>query len=163
MPPSRTHTIVNADHATWEQLKSAATKRLQGAKRLLETSPVPQLVVYLLHVALECALKARIVRRAGCRSVHDLREKKLMPEHDFARIFRGTDGHRLGELSKIAQLAQLLAANDVEVENAVWQRMCHDLRPYSARYGSENPSVAIAKAEFTVGETLVTLLEENTK
>jgi hypothetical protein len=159
MPHRRSYEIADPDHVTCDQLISAAASRLRSARRLLEVEPIPQVVVYLLHVALECALKARIVRMARCRSVYDLRDRKLMPEQDFKRIFRGVDGHRLGELAQVARLNRLLADCGTKLEERVWERMCHRMRPYSARYGSEAPPLTIARAEFELGAILLTCLE----
>lgn len=153
--------IVASDLVTWEQLKKAATRRISAAQQTMSNQATPQVCVYLVHVALECALKARIVRKSGCRSPREIRDTGKIPEADFNRLFKGTDGHRISELANYSNLKRLLAAADATLNAPTWQRICHPQRPYSARYGSEDPSVAIAAAELEVGIHIVGIVNED--
>ena len=83
-----------------------------------------------------------------------------MPADDFKRIFRGKDGHRIDVLADQSRLRALLVANSTKLDDELWARMCHKHRPYSARYGSEDPSKKDAEDEVKTTESIVGLIQK---
>lgn len=74
--------MINTNH---EQFRHSAQTKKDAACALIKgkrAHPAP--AVYLSHVALECALKVRILRRNGARHIDDL--KRFLPENENSRI-----------------------------------------------------------------------------
>jgi len=100
--------------------------------------------VYLSHVALECALKRRILIKNGAKHVEDLRQ--YLPPKEFESLFSGAVGHDLHRLERTAALRRYLTALGSEslLDGAGWRSMGGD-RPYSLRYGLESVAAQDAK------------------
>ena len=97
--------MINANR---DQLRHSAQTKEEAANELLRGNrlhPVP--AVYLSHVALECALKRRILLKNGVRHIDDL--KRLLPGTAFDALFRGARGHDLHHLAGTAHLRKYLA------------------------------------------------------
>jgi len=93
-----------------------------------QSHPTP--AVYLSHVALECALKRRILIINRAAHVNDL--KRLVAQEDFDRLFSGTTGHNLHSLERTAALRRYLTAsgNESLLAHRAWRNMGRE-RPYS--------------------------------
>jgi hypothetical protein len=114
--------------------------------------------VYLSHVALECALKHRIlVRQKGATHVGDLR--RYLPKEDFEALFSGTTGHDLHRLEQTAGLRRCLVAsgNEALLKGRDWRNMGGQ-RPYSLRYGTEAVTVQHARDEVVLAAKLADLI-----
>ncbi len=143
------------------QLLKASRRWVEAAGALLRMNGGrPRETAYLVHVGVECALKARILVRARATSVTDLR--RLLPEDDWNELFRGSSGHDLGALAKKACLKMLLVNEDREslLSAAAWARMTSADRPYSLRYGAIVVPLRDATEELEVGGTIVRMVEE---
>src|SRR5262245_31927737 len=88
-------------------LQKAARMRADVAQSLLpQSGGDPQVASYLIHVALECALKARLLRAAGMNTLHEL--ANTMKGDDLRELFFGRTGHQLTRLAAKAGLQRLL-------------------------------------------------------
>jgi hypothetical protein len=117
----------------------------------------PQVAAYLVHVGLECWLKARIMDMLGIETLSDLKKKRPRVAD---RLFAGVSGHDLDELAKQAALPRLLAAKGAaDVIGDVWLRMCGTERPYSLRYGAASVDRKQAEAELKVAQRVQDVLE----
>jgi hypothetical protein len=118
--------------------------------------PVP--AVYLCHVALECALKLRILVKNNATHVEDL--KRFLQKEDFESLFYGKSGHDLHHLERTAGLRRYLVASGREslLEDGGWAKM-GGARPYSLRYGVENVQAdeAAEQVRFAVKLTDIVL------
>jgi hypothetical protein len=114
----------------------------------------PTPAVYLSHVALECALKRRILIINRAAHVNDL--KRYLIREDFDRLFSGTTGHNLHRLEKTAGLRRYLTASGHEalLAHRAWGNMGRE-RPYSLRYGFETVTLHNAKEEVQFAGRLV--------
>lgn len=143
-----------------DQFVSAARDRLAAADTVLgKTGGRPQVACYLIHVATECVLKARILATAGTPRLELLRQR--MPEKRFAEFFEGSSGHRLGALANYVGIARFAAAEgkpEAVPTGQVWSRMCSADRPYSLRYGVEEVSRDQALAEIDLAQKLASLI-----
>jgi len=95
-------------YANREHLRHSAQTKKDAAKALVSGSrshPVP--AVYLSHVALECALKRRILINNKATHVGEL--KQYLSERDFEALFSGATGHDLHHLMDTARLRGCLA------------------------------------------------------
>jgi len=150
-------------NARIQDLSYSGAQCVQAARQLLGSSAgQPQLACYLLHVALECLLKVRIMRIRGTVTLEALR--KAIREEDFDRLFSGREGHRLDLLAENASLKRVLTSNRAQnlLDGPTWARMCSGLRPYSLRYGVERASRQMAEQELTLGESLAKILSADT-
>ncbi len=151
--------MVNANR---DQLRHSAQTKMGAARALVGdsgTHPVP--AVYLCHVALECALKFRILIMNSARDLEGLR--RYLQPHDFDALFSGTTGHNLHRLQETAALRRFLVACDNEslLSGKEWGRMGGD-RPYSLRYGPEPVRANHARSDVRVARTLTELILQQT-
>ncbi len=135
--------------------KNAANALMNGR----QLHPVP--AVYLAHVALECALKRRILIRNKAVHIGDL--KRYLPQREFEALFSGTAGHDLHRLQATAGLRRYLIACGHEslLENDAWLNMGGQ-RPYSLRYGIEAVTVRDAKSQVRFAAKLADLILQGT-
>jgi hypothetical protein len=92
-----------------DQLRHSAQTKQNAANALMrgkQTHPAP--AVYLSHVALECALKHRILIQLNARHVGDL--KRCLPREKIDALFSGSTGHNLHRLGETSALRRCLAA-----------------------------------------------------
>jgi hypothetical protein len=109
-------------------------------------------MAYLACVAVECSLKALILKQLAALTTDDLKTKQ--PRVHEA-LFASKDGHRLDKLAERARLKQHLTGDAPEARaHDVWRRMCAGTRPYSLRYASERISVQDARAEHEIAKQL---------
>lgn len=130
------------------QFRHSAQTKATAASTLIsgnQTHFVP--AVYLSHVALECALKRRILIRNNANHIEDLRRQ--LPPETFEALFNGSTGHDLHHLARTAALGRYLAATGKGslLERDEWGEM-GGRRPFSVRYGVE--AVAADKAKDQV-------------
>lgn len=129
---------------TLDRFRLAGRGHLHGARCILRKdgpspTPVPALAPasasYLAHVALECALKARILEQGGCTSVEEL-QKKHPKVH--GPLFTTKQGHDLERLAKELGVDRVLATMGKQWwDDDCWKRLSSSKRPYSLRYGTE--------------------------
>lgn len=128
---------------TLERLRRSGRSHLASAHHVLSKATgrarsdvVPVSAAYLVHVGLECVLKARLLYRGGCASAEDLK-RKLPKVYDA--YFRGSRGHKLDTLAQDLNLPRLMQTEGKPwVEDECWTRLGDTQRPYSLRYGSED-------------------------
>lgn len=115
----------------------------------------PQAAAYVLHVAVECALKVRLLSSNRQRSLAGLRT--VMRDEAFSTLFFGKSGHDLSELARIVALERLLRAarNHQLLRRAAWRRMSASDRPYSLRYGVERIARDQALEELEVARAII--------
>jgi len=147
--------MVNANR---DQLCHSARTKIDAANALVsggQSHPTP--AVYLAHVALECALKRRILIKNKAVHVNDL--KRYLSQGDFDRLFSGTTGHNLDCLERTAGLRRYLTAsgNESLLKHRAWRKMGGE-RPYSLRYGFETIALCNAKEEIRFAGNLVALI-----
>jgi len=147
--------MINANR---DQLRHSAQTKKDAASELMRGNrlhPVP--AVYLSHVALECALKRRILLKNGVKHIDDL--KRLLPGTIVDALFRGTKGHDLHHLAGTAHLRKYLAVygNRSLLDQPEWQTMAGD-RPYSLRYGIETVETGEAKKQVQFAISLADLI-----
>jgi HEPN domain-containing protein len=131
---------------TWtlDRFRSASRGHLYAARNVLaaqqksKTKPpaaVPTSAAYLAHVALECALKARLLYRGGFASAEELKKKH---PRVHAKLFHSARGHDIPELAGELRLESFVALNGKTLANdACWKRLCSSERPYALRYGAQ--------------------------
>jgi hypothetical protein len=141
-----------------DQLNRSARTKMEAAKALVsgrQSHPTP--AVYLSHVALECALKRRILIINKAAHVNDL--KRYLRQDDFDKLFSGTTGHNLQRLEGTAGLRRYLTALGDEhiLAHRAWRNMGRE-RPYSLRYGFETVALHNAKDEVQFAGRLVDLI-----
>lgn len=89
--------------------RDAAQARRDSARQLLsEGAQRPQAACYLAHIALECAMKLRILVKYGAHTVEEF--ERRAGQDLTSRIFHSSTGHSLAELEKASGLAALLTA-----------------------------------------------------
>jgi hypothetical protein len=145
-------------NANRDQLRHSARTKKDAAKALLkDKQPHPVPAVYLSHVALECALKRRILIKNGATHIDDLR--RYLPQEDFTALFSGATGHDLHRLEQTAGLRSYLAAHgrDSLLADEQWRKMGGQ-RPYSLRYGSETVTAHEAREQVQFAGTLADLM-----
>ena len=151
--------MINANH---KHFRHSAQSKKDAAVELVRGKRVhPGPAVYLAHVALECALKLRILRKNKAHHTDDL--KRLLPGSTFDGLFTGSRGHALHHLARTASVAQFLEAQGKSalLKKREWQRMAGE-RPYSLRYGIERVTLAEAKSQVRFGEQLTDLILKGT-
>lgn len=146
-----------------KQLSTAARQRLDAARQVIDIAqaPKPQDACYLVHVAIECALKWRILQLyPGARRISQL--KPLLGDDLYQQLFASKEGHNLSLLIEKSAVKRLLQAKRQEVLLAgpVWSKMCGRDRPYSLRYGTETVSRSAANDSLTLGNELIGLVLE---
>lgn len=144
-----------------DHLKQAALARLESARHLLQVDGGRlQAACYLSHIAVECALKLRLLDRQRAATVEDFERKA--GKDAFETFFRGRRGHSLAALAEAASLPGLLAARRRAhiLEARAWNRVRHSDRPYSLRYAYETPSRPQAEEELSVAEDIVRMILE---
>lgn len=152
---------------TLKRFRLAGHGHLHAARCILEagktaSSPVPVLALasacYLVQVALECGLKARILARGGCVDVEELK-RKLPKVYD--PLFVRKQGHDLGKLAEELGLNRLMATMGKGLrQDDCWQRLTSSARPYSLRYGTEDVDDAMTTEEVErCAEVLTVLLD----
>ncbi|HOW51400.1 MAG TPA: hypothetical protein PLV42_05065 [bacterium] len=129
---------------------------MESARHILDNFPAPPppppaLILssstYLAHLALECAIKARLLHKQGVNSVDDL-EKKHPKIH--TALFRGKKGHDIQKLSTDVDLQGILKNEGRPLQkDACWTRIISSTRPYSLRYGTETLQRAEASEEIS--------------
>jgi hypothetical protein len=145
-------------HANREHLRHSAQTKKEAASVLINSrQPHPVPAVYLSHVALECALKRRILIRSRAAHIGDL--KRLLPEQDFDALFSGATGHNLHRLEQAAGLRRYLVAsgNESLLAGRDWRRMGGQ-RPYSLRYGVETVAAQDARDQVNFAAKLADLI-----
>jgi len=139
------------------QYMQAAKARIAAAEFLLqgETENKEQIAAYLTHIALECALKARIAQEA---------EKMRRPLQDFPDpqthrdYFRSSKGHQLEKLAHDACLRRALdAAGQLPLLQAESLRYLSG-SPYWLRYGERAVSDPHAQAALCFAHRLIASL-----
>jgi hypothetical protein len=147
--------MVNANR---DQLRRSAQTKRDAANALVsgnQSHPVP--AVYLSHVALECALKRRILIKN--RAVHVEELRRYLPDGEFETLFSGAAGHDLHRLERTAALRRYLTAsgNESLLDDRGWRSMGGQ-RPYSLRYGIEAVTAHDAKDEVQFATKLADLI-----
>ncbi len=145
-------------NTTRDEFRHSAQTKKDAATALMSNTlahPVP--AVYLSHVALECALKLRILIKNGAKHLDDLR--RYLPENDFEALFSGTTGHDLHHLEKTAGLRRYLTAtgNESLLMDTEWRSM-GGKRPYSLRYGTEKVPATDARKQVRFAARLADLI-----
>jgi len=150
---------------TLERFRLAGHGHLHGARCILEAAktasgPVPALALasacYLVQVALECGIKARILERGGCTSVEELKRKQPKV---YDPLFVTKQGHDLDKLAKQLGVDRLMATMGRGWrEDDCWQRLTSSERPFSLRYGTENIDDAVATEEVERCAELLSVL-----
>ena len=141
-----------------DQFRQSAQTKTTAARALIsgnQTHFVP--AVYLSHVALECALKRRILIKSNAKHIEDLRG--LLPPETFEALFNGTTGHDLQHLARTAALHRYLTAsgNHSLLERDEWRKMGGQ-RPFSVRYGVEAVAADKAKDQVNFSTELANLM-----
>ena len=141
-----------------DQFRHSAQTKTTAAGALVsgnQTHFVP--AVYLSHVALECALKHRILTKNNTRHIEQL--KGLLNPEDFDKLFNGSTGHDLHHLAKTAALRRYLEANGQQslLERDAWRKM-GGARPFSVRYGVERISADKARDQVQFSKELANLM-----
>jgi hypothetical protein len=128
-------------------------KRQRNA-RSTGTQAVPTAAAYFAHVALEAALKARMLLVCGAET-----EAEFEKRGNNVALLRSGTAHNLARLAQSAGLRRLLDATGRAplIEDGVWARMCADDRPYSLRYGTERIDANSAEKEVVRSTILVEL------
>ena len=134
------------------QTKTAAARALVADR---QTHFVP--AIYLSHVALECALKLRILLKNSAQHVERL--SHLLPKKEFDALFNGRTGHDLHYLGNTACLRRYLIAHGSEhlLDSQEWKAMAGD-RPFSVRYGTENIPARTARSQVQFSAQLAALI-----
>lgn len=140
---------------TLDRFRLAGHGHLHGARCILAedtatSGPVPALArasaSYLGHVALECALKVRILEKGGYADVEELKEKHPKV---YGRLFTTKHGHDLDRLAKELGVEGLLATMGKGWrDDECWKRLSSSERPYSLRYGIEDVDDASVTEEL---------------
>ncbi|MBI4859847.1 MAG: hypothetical protein HY815_06230 [Candidatus Riflebacteria bacterium] len=131
------YTIARFQRASRSHLGVAEQALTRTPGRSLRRRPAdgPFTAAYLVHVALECALKARILFRSGCQDTDHLKRKDVGA---YNALFRSREGHKLLALADHLRLSNLMTGDGGEwVEDACWKSMIFEERPYSLRYGAQ--------------------------
>ncbi|MDX9723018.1 MAG: hypothetical protein RBU37_19870 [Myxococcota bacterium] len=140
---------------TLKSFRSSSAGHLEAAERILEPQSkkgrqapglTPGSAAYLAHVALECAMKARLLWRAGCADTEKLQTQlpKVHRTH-----FAGKQGHNLRKHAAELGLAKLVKEEGHEwSDDDCWHRMCGGERPYSLRYAGEEVNAEQAREEL---------------
>jgi len=146
------------DTWTLRRFRLAGQAHLHGARALLASAPgaskggerppalLPSSATYLAQVALECAIKARILWRYGFDSAAKL--KSAQPTvHE--RLFKSKHGHNITELAAELRLKEVVAAEGKALaDDACWRRLCSSERPYTLRYGAADLDEADAREDI---------------
>jgi hypothetical protein len=145
-------------NTTCDQFRHSAQTKKEAASALMagaQVHPVP--AVYLAHVALECALKRRILIKNNVKHLNEL--KRYLPEKEFEALFSGTRGHDLHHLEQTAGLRRYLVAtnNEALLREREWRSMGGQ-RPYSLRYGTETMRTAAATCQVRFAAKLADLI-----
>lgn len=151
-------------HASRKQLTRIARQKIEVAQLIGDGSVPctrPQVASYLVHVALECVLKARILLINKSEDTYQLLTRT--PADTVESLFRGKSGHDLGALAAKSGLERLLAAdqNEAILRGTAWLRLIGANRPYSIRYGAESLAGADATAEVDVAVRVFSIVERS--
>lgn len=135
----------------------AANARIAAAEQLLQgdTEDRAQIAMYLIQVALECALKARLVQAAELahRNLED-----FLGREAYRDYFRSARGHDLNTLASEACLARALSA-----EGQLDLLQAHSFGelagpPYPLRYGERDVHEPQAEAVLCFAHRLIRAL-----
>lgn len=151
---------------TLERFRLAGHGHLHAARCILEAAkaapvPIPALALasacYLVHVAVECGIKARILARGGYADVDELKRKQPKV---YNPLFVTKQGHDLAKLAEELGLHRLMATMGKGLrQDDCWQRLTSPVRPYSLRYGAEAIDDTMASKEVErCAELLAVLL-----
>jgi hypothetical protein len=150
---------------TLDSFRLAGHAHLHSAERVLNFRPAkgaqppaltPGSAAYLAHVALECAIKARILCRGNCYDTEDL--KKKQPKV-FQALFASKQGHDLEMLAAKIRLEEVLKTEgQAWRDDLCWRRMSSPDRPYTLRYGAERIREAEAREDVTRTRDLLGVL-----
>jgi hypothetical protein len=157
---------IRSDSAfTLDRFRLAGRGHLHAARAILDAAksasrPNPALALasacYLVQVALECGLKARILEKGGCSTVAELKRKQPKV---YDPLFVTKQGHDLDKLAKQLGLDRLMATMGKGWrEDACWQRLTSSERPFSLRYGTEDVDDAAATEEIERCDELLSVL-----
>jgi hypothetical protein len=141
-----------------EHLRQSAQTKKDAAKALVSGNRLhPAPAVYLSHVALECALKRRILIIGKATHVGQL--KDYLSPAEFETLFSSAAGHDLHRLERTAALRRYLTAsgNESLLSDRRWHSMGGE-RPYSLRYGLEPISTQDAKDQVQFAANLAELV-----
>ncbi len=151
--------------STLEQFRRAGYSHLKAAELILDSletgsagtpAQVPASAAYLVHVALECGIKARLLFRGGFTSTDALAAK--LP-HVHKTLFSSRKGHDLTALSQQVRLQEFVATNGRSWRNdSCWNRITSPQRPYSLRYASEQVDRNAAREEVQRASELLGVL-----
>ena len=145
-------------NANRKQLQHSARTKKEAANALISSKQMhPAPAIYLSHVALECALKRRILIKNNVAHLDGL--KRYLPKKEFDALFSGTTGHDLHSLERTARLRRYLVAygNESLLAQEEWRKMGGN-RPYSLRYGVELVSDSNATGQVRFASKLVDLI-----
>lgn len=153
----------NKHQWTLAHFRRVGREHLNGARAVLNASSegqasecAPVTAGYLVHVALECSIKARLLYRAGCNSTDELK-RKYAAVHD--KLFQSKSGHDIEKLASQVRLEELLMLEGKRLPpSETWNRMKASHRPYSLRYGAERPDHPEVLQEIDEASKLVDVL-----
>ncbi len=144
-------------------LSAAARARLEEAGLLLRTDGGRlQGACYFGHIALECALKLRLLAAARAQDLNDLRRLQGALADS---LFCTARGHDLARLAQAAGLMRFLQAGGrtALLDGPIWRRITKTDRPYSLRYGHERPARRQSQEEVDLAGQIVELLLEGVR
>lgn len=155
-----------ATEDTWtlQRFRLAGQAHVHAARALLHPPPgqtappalVPSSAAYLAQVALECAMKARLLFRGNFPSAERL---SLKHPKVYEELFRSRKGHDVNRLATELRLKGLLETQGSPLANdACWNRVCSSERPYSLRYGAEHLSSVEAREDVDRASSVVEAL-----
>lgn len=142
---------------TFDEFRRTGKSHLASAIRLPRSEPASgihsQSSAYLAQLALECTLKAQLLYRAGCASATDL-ARQLPSLHK--EYFKGTKGHDIALLAKHLHLEKTMKLQGKAwADDSTWERLTSAARPYSLRYGSEEPTPAEVEDDISRVQSIV--------
>lgn len=141
-----------------QNLHKQALLTYESAELLLTKHARLLQACYLLHVALECHIKAYLLTNFQ----GSIRNFQLSNPELYSKIFRSKDGHDLAKLLDVANLKRRLAAfgRANPCIGSAWGRVSNSERPYSLRYGFEPLNKAQAKEEIELGRAIASAIGE---
>jgi hypothetical protein len=131
-----------------EEFRISARRKIKGAEILLGKKNLCAEVSYLCMIAMECALKRKLLSKYSFR-----RSEEINEDHQIANYFKSSLGHKIQILSKKVDIRK-------KIDKHIEKRIFSENRPYSLRYGSENVNDNDCQKEFKYAKSLVDELEQ---
>ena len=128
--------------------KSARNKITAAGILCNDDKKLPTEAAYLCMVALECAIKRRILSKNNFKCSEDIPN-----DHNFSKLFNTSLGHNIEVLANKTKI-------NLRIDGKIRQRVFNSLRPYSLRYGSEQVSLKHGKEEYLYAEQIVNDMEK---